>query len=85
MNAVFVKIRKSNTESKYRKMMSTSGNVYPMVEDLIEETLPYNPGAALEDSAWFVIKEASKQPFAIDLMKNAYVLLLTKFYITEFL
>ncbi|MBR3785396.1 MAG: ATP F0F1 synthase synthase [Firmicutes bacterium] len=72
MNTVFVKIGKSNTNSKYRKMLSTDGDIYPKMEELIEEKLPYNPGAALEDCAWFVIKEASKQPFAIEFMKEAY-------------
>ena len=71
MNTVYVKIHTKNN-NKYRKMLSVDEDIYSSIDELLNITYEYDTRASLDIGEWFVIKNASKQPFAIDIIQKQF-------------
>ena len=72
MNQVFTKIRSRGNGSKYRKILSTDEPLYHSMEELINSSCPYTPGATLDESEWFKISDFSKTAFSIEITRTNY-------------
>ena len=47
--------------NKYRKMLSSEETIFPEFEPENTSTLPYTPGATLQDDDWFCITNAKEK------------------------
>ncbi len=70
MKNICVKLNKQKN-NKYRKMLSSEEAIYPTFEPENTSTLPYTPGATLQDDDWFCITNASEKNYSIDLFSGA--------------
>ncbi len=72
MQTICVKLRIPGNSIKYRTLATTREEVFPDISACVASTCPYAPGAILDDDEWFRIESASRQAFAIDLLKGTY-------------
>ena len=72
MQTICVKLRLSGKSIKYRTMATTDKEIFPDITTCVTSTLPYAPGASLNEGDWFKIENASQQDFAIDLLNQTY-------------
>ena len=71
MKNICVKLRQRDNK-KYRKMLSSEENIFPVFIPENASTLPYSPGATLQDGDWFGITNARKQEYSIDLLSEIF-------------
>lgn len=64
MKNICVKLRQRDNK-KYRKMLSSEEHIFPVFIPENASTLPYSPGATLQDGDWFCITNARKQEYSI--------------------
>lgn len=72
MNSVFVKLRLRGKGNKYRKMLSTSENIYPNFSSMVNAAITYAPGALSEADEWFQICDASLEEYALDIFEDNF-------------
>lgn len=70
MNQIFAKVRIPTTNKKYRKILSTSDEVYPSFDEIVSSIIPYDPQTLLDEGEWFILGNFSNSPFAIDIVQN---------------
>ena len=58
--------------NKYRKMLSSEETIFPEFEPENTSTLPYTPGATLQDDDWFCITNAKEEEYSIDLFSETF-------------
>lgn len=63
----FVKIRGQGKNNKYRKMLSTNERMYNTKEEEVHSSVPYTPGAVVEEGEWFKIEGFSNKEYASEL------------------
>lgn len=71
MKNICVKLKQRGGD-KYRKMLSSEEDIFPVFDPESVSSSPYSPGALLDDGEWFYICEASKQEYSIDLFSKDY-------------
>lgn len=59
--------------NKYRKMLSSEETIFQEFEPENTSTLPYTPGATLQDDEWFCITNAKEKEYSIDLLSETFV------------
>lgn len=64
MTNIYVKLRLPGKGPKCRKLLSTEKTIYPSVEKLISESIPYSLQTLLDDSEWFSLDNFSSYSFA---------------------
>lgn len=72
MNTIYVKLRMRENTNKYRKMLTTDEEVYAGLGELVACTYDYAAGATLENGEWFKVENASRQPYAIDIISQDF-------------
>lgn len=72
MNSVFVKLRLRGKGNKYRKMLSTSENVFPNFSSMVNAAITYVPGALSEADEWFQICDVSLEEYALDIFDDNF-------------
>lgn len=60
-------------KNKYRKMLSSTETIFPKFEPENTSTLPYTPGATLQDDDWFCIANAIGKEYSVDLFTEKLV------------
>ena len=60
-------------KNKYRKMLSSTETIFPKFEPENTSTLPYTPGATLQDDDWFCITNAIGKEYSVDLFTEKLV------------
>lgn len=70
MNQVFAKVRIPWTKEKYRKIFSTSEEVYPGPDQIVRSIVPYDPQTLLDEGEWFVLGNFSTSPFTVDIVRE---------------
>ena len=58
--------------NKYRKMLSSTDDIFPTFDPENTSTLPYTPGATLQDGDWFYITNAKEKNYSIDLFSETF-------------
>jgi hypothetical protein len=72
MNSIFAKLRLRGNVNKYRKMLSTNEDVFPIFEDMVTSTIPYAPGALSEPGEWFQLSDVSRADYALDIFSSDF-------------
>lgn len=72
MNSVFVKLRLRGKGNKYRKMLSTSENVFPNFSSMVNAAITYAPGALSEADEWFQICDVSLEEYSLDIFDDNF-------------
>ena len=72
MSQVFAKVRIRGNRNKYRKILSTTEQVYHSPDELINSSCVYSPGASLDEGEWFKISEFSQKEFSIEITQTNY-------------
>lgn len=68
----FAKVRIRGNRNKYRKILSTTEQVYHSPDELINSSCVYSPGANLDEGEWFKISEFSQKEFSIEITQTNY-------------
>lgn len=71
MKNICVKLSQRENK-KYRKMLSSEEAIFPIFDPENTSTLPYTPGATLQDDEWFCITNAKEQGYSIDLLSETF-------------
>lgn len=72
MNQLFVKLRIRGNSVKYRKLLSTEDQIYPVFDDMVDSAVKYDTRTLIDDGEWFYIEEFSEKDFAIDIISDHY-------------
>ena len=70
MSVIYVKLKQRTSNSKYRKVLSTSEAIYRRMNLIINSSIPYAPSAILEEGEWFYVSEASSQEYTNGLLNH---------------
>lgn len=70
MGYLYAKIKNSSKQIKIRKILYTDYTIFPAVNEIVQKRVEYNPQTLLEDGVWYVLKEFSNSPYAIDILKE---------------
>lgn len=71
MKNICVKLSQRENK-KYRKMLSSEETIFPEFDPENTSTLPYTPGATLQDDEWFCITNAKDKEYSIDLLSKPF-------------
>lgn len=72
MKYINVKLRLRKNVCKYRKVTTTNDSIYGTLAEIIESSYEYSPDATLQKGEWFLLKNASQQSYAIDLLQRNF-------------
>lgn len=72
MGKVYAKIKSRGSSNKNRVFLDVPEGIYKRINEVVQETVPYNPDTILEDGAWYEISDFSKTDYAIDIIKNTF-------------
>lgn len=70
MSQVFAKVRIRGNRNKYRKILSTTEQVYHSPDELINSSCVYSPGANLDEGEWFKFPSFLKRNFLLRLRRQ---------------
>ena len=71
MSQVFAKVRIRGNRNKYRKILSTTEQVYHSPDELINSSCVYSPGANIDEGEWFKISEFSQKVSLLSCVDSA--------------
>lgn len=71
MSIVNVKLRQRE-KNKYRKMVSTDETIYGSVSTIINSSVLYSAGTALEEGEWFYVENAKSQPYTSGILDHNF-------------
>ena len=70
MTEIYARLRGKRSECKI--ITTTQLTIYPSFDENIISLFEYMPDSTLKENEWFRIKDASKEDYAIDLMKDRF-------------
>lgn len=70
MSQVFAKVRIRGNRNKYRKILSTTEQVYHSPDELINSSCVYSLGASLDEGEWFKFPSFLKRNFLLRLRRQ---------------
>lgn len=68
MGYLYAKIKARGKGTKIRKMLQTDSLLYPRVDDVVQEAVPYSQETNIEDGVWYCLKDFSKTLYTIDIL-----------------
>ncbi|WP_165659519.1 hypothetical protein [Sutterella wadsworthensis] len=71
MKNICVKLSQRNS-GKFRKVLSSKENIFPIFDPENASTYSYTPGATLQDDEWFCITDVKIKEYSIDLLSGKF-------------
>lgn len=90
MKNICVKLSQPNS-GKFRKVLSSKENIFPIFDPENASTYSYTPGATLQDDEWFCITDVKIKEYSIDLLSGKFttvdfkLLTIPEFYKIDYL
>ena len=72
MPNIYAKVKSRTKANKYRVFLDSENKIYNNKEDIIEETVAYDPATVLDSGMWFYIDSFSHKDFSIEIISDEF-------------